>query len=167
MKRILIPVLLCAWLTGGVAWAQSLPLGNEVDPSGVAYFSFLRSGEVQVEVLVLGDVGRPGVYAVGLDTSPDRLLALAGGAAATARSEEVESRTTVRIYRREGESRRLRAEMPLDSFLAEPPPPLGDGDALIVDVEERVRQKSQTLDTVLRVLTAAASLILVVDRYAR
>lgn len=169
MKHILIPalLLLCAWPTGTGAWAQSLPLGDEVDPSGVAYFSFVRSGEVRVEILVLGDVGRPGVYAVGLDMGPDRLLALAGGASSTAWSDGGESVTTVRIYRREGKSRRLHSEVALSAFLAEPPSPLGEGDALIVDVEERVQRGGLSLQSVLRVITAVASLVLLVDRYAR
>ena len=157
-------------LLAGAGWAAdaaraqgALPL--DVEQVGVSYHSFARAGEVQVEVLVLGDVRVPGVYAVGIGIRPDELLALAGGPVATSQSERVETTVTVQVFREGPAGRTLAEEQLLEQFLTAPPPPLEAGDALVVDVEEEERQR--TLDIALRVLTAASTVFLVIERLLR
>ena len=161
---LLIALLVAAGPLAPAAGAQGV-LPPAVDQSGVSYHRFLRSGEVEVEVLVLGDVRNPGVYVVGLEMGPDELLALVGGPTGGSRSENVETDVTVQIFREETTGRTLVYEEPMAQFLAQPPPPLREGDAFVVDVVER--REPRTLDTVLRVVTAASTVFLLIERLSR
>jgi hypothetical protein len=146
------------------AAAQPGASASEVGETNTAYYSFLRTGEVPIEVFVLGEVRAPGVYAVGLGTELDHLLALAGGMAYSSTEEGIERNVVVRLYHAPGGNRVLAYEQPLDRVLAGSPPlpTLEDGDVVVVDVD--VQRSWLTFDNALRVVTALASIFLVIDR---
>jgi hypothetical protein len=143
--------------------AQSTVSASGVEETNTAYYAFLRTGEVPVEVFVLGEVRAPGVYAVGLGTDLDHLLALAGGVAYGSSEEDLERDVTVRLYHQAGGSRTLAYEQSLDRVLAGAPPlpALEDGDVVVVDAE--AQQEWLTFDNALRVFTALASLFLIIE----
>ena len=150
---------------------MALPAAAQVDASAsgvgetnTAYYSFLRTGEVPIEVFVLGEVQSPGVYAVGLGTDLDHLLALAGGVAYGSSEERLERDVNVRLYHQAGGNRTLSYEQSLDRVLAGTPalPTLEDRDVVVVDA--KAQQNWFTFDNALRVFTAVATLILIVER---
>ncbi len=168
------PTLTVAWLVvalcvfqGAAARSaqaqETVGLGG-VEVGGTAYHTFVRSGEVRIEVLALGSVRSPGIYAVGLGMTLDQLLALTGGASVSTRSSEERIRVMVRLYRQEAGQRRLIYEKPLERMLTgtEQYPVLQDGDALMV--ETIVRQQWFTLERALRFLSTAGTLFLVILR---
>lgn len=161
MRRLLFPLVV---LVAFPAAAQDEALATEVGSTNAAYYSFLRTGEVPIEVFVLGEVSDPGVYAVGLGTDLDHLLALAGGVAYGAQEERLVQDVTVRLYDNAGGNRVLSYEQSLDRLLAGTPPlpTLDNGDVVVVDVQ--AQQSWFTFSNTLSVLTALASLILVVER---
>src|SRR5690606_3492154 len=94
--RVLAFLLVAAVAVPAVA--QPDASASEVGETNTAYYSFLRTGEVPIEVFVLGEVRAPGVYAVGLGTDLDHLLALAGGMAYSSTEEGIERNVIVRLY---------------------------------------------------------------------
>lgn len=165
MRFYLLPLLVV--LSALPAVAQEEVSAAEVGSTNAAYYSFLRTGEVPIEVFVLGEVRDPGVYAVGLGTDLDHLLALAGGVSYGSQEERLVRDVTVRLYDSTGGNRVLTYEQPLDRVLAGSPPlpTLDDGDVVVVDVQ--AKRGWFTFDNTLRVFTAVASLVLVVERIAR
>src|SRR5690606_8678447 len=138
----------------------------EVEASQAAYYSFLRTGEVPIEVFVLGSVRSTGVYAVGLGTTLDQLLALTGGVSLG--EGRLERDVKVRLYHEVGGNRVLSYEQPLGQVLSGSPPlpSLEDGDVVVVDVQRRGASWF-TLDNTLRLISVATSLILLIDRFGR
>lgn len=146
------------------AQAQGSAGFDEVEAGGTAYYTLVRSGEVSIEVLALGAVRSPGIYAVGLGMTLDQLLALTGGASASTRSSTEGIRVMVRLYRQDTDQRRLVYEEPMEHVLAgtEQHPVLQDGDVLVV--ETIVHQRWFTMDKVLRFISATGTIFLVVLR---
>src|SRR5690606_2728336 len=132
-----------------------------------AYYSFLRTGEVPIEVFMLGAVRSTGVYAVGLGTTLDQLVALSGGVSVGGEGR-LERDAMVRLYHEVGGNRVLSYEQPLGNLLSGTPPlpSLEDGDVVVVDVQQRGRSWF-TLDNTLRLISVATSLILLIDRFGR
>ena len=152
IASVLATVLTCACQVS----AQGLPVDTEIESAGAAYFQFLRSGEVPIEVLVMGDVGAPGIYSVGVGTGIAELLALSRGGNRDA---------IVRLYQQNGDQRLLVYEQPVQQVMTGVPvlPPLASDNILFVEVEDR--SVWFTLDNVLRLVTTAATLLLVYDRF--
>lgn len=160
----LIPALcVCQVVLVTTAWAQTSNF-DEVEVQGTAYYTFVRSGEVRIEVLALGTVKSPGLYAVGLGTTLDEFLALTGGTSLGTRSGDAEVSLIVRLYRDVRGKRMLIYEEPLERVLVgtEEYPVLQDGDALMV--ETIVRQQWFTLDRMLSLFSTAATLVLLILR---
>lgn len=149
----------------GAAQAQGDVLGLGIEREQVAYHTFVRPGEVSMEVLVLGDVRSPGLYTVGIEMLPDQLLALAGGVVRGSLGGGVVTTVTARLYRATATGRTLSFEVPFDQLMVEARAPLEDGDALVIEVVREQRRNS--FDVVLRVLTTAASLFIVAERVFR
>lgn len=151
-------------MAAGSAQAQEAVGLDEVEVGGTAYYTFVRSGEVRIEVLALGSVRSPGIYAVGLGMTLDQLLALTGGASVSRRSSTERIRVMVRLYRQGTGQRRLVYEEPMERVLAGTGqyPVLQEGDALMV--ETIVRQQWFTLERTLRLVSAAGTLFLVILR---
>lgn len=165
-KRTLTLALLVL-APAGAAAAQPSVSAAGVEQTNTAYYSFLRTGEVPMEVFVLGEVHAPGVYAVGLGTDLDHLLALAGGVAYSSQQEDIERDVSVRLYHVAGSTRTLAYEQSLDHVLAGSPalPAIEDGDVVVVDVEQR--SGWLTFDTAIQVFSALATLVLLIDNVAK
>ena len=146
------------------AWAQGASDWDEVEVAGTAYFRFVRTGEVTIEVMALGSIRSPGVYAVGLGMTLDQLLGLAGGAADIRRSSAERVRVMVRLYRQNGAGRTLVYEESMEDVLAGTGqyPVLQSRDTLVV--EQVVRQRWFTLDRTLQLLSTAATFTLLMLR---
>ncbi len=158
---------LCAFQGVAAERAQAQEFGglDEVEVGGTAYYTFVRSGEVRIEVLALGSVRSPGIYAIGLGMTLDQFLALTGGGSVTQRSSAETIRVVVRLYRQEAGQRRLVYEEPLERVLSseiEQYPVLREGDALMV--ETIVKQRFFTLERGLRLFSAAGTLLLLALR---
>lgn len=159
-------IALCAMQGAAVTPAQAQGRSDldDVDVDGTAYYRFVRSGEVQIEVMALGSVRSPGLYAVGLGMTLDQLLGLAGGAVNARRSSAERVRTVVRLYRQEEAGRALIYEEPMEHVLAGTGqyPALQSGDTLVL--EQIVRQRWFTLDRTVRLLSTAATFTLLILR---
>ena len=141
--------------------AQAQGQAGELEQSGTSYHSFVRSGELTVEVLVLG-TGSDGVYEVGLDTPLDQLLALAGGAQVTS---DALDEVTLRLFRQEEGGRSLIYEAPLERMLKEPGqyPALQDGDVFVMETPGESGERFTWRDAV-SIVSSVASLTLVAVR---
>lgn len=157
---MLLRLLLLAALSGGLAPALA-QVSDQPTDARAAYYTYVRPGELTVTVLVMGHVRAPGTYTVGLGTTADRLLALAGGATPSSTDARDVTTTTVRVLRPDADgTRQALSTQPLDAVYARPGPALDDGDLLVVD--RTTRRNAPRLDTALRVATTAGTLFLVV-----
>ena len=140
---------------------------DDIETSGTSYHVFAKEGEATVEIMVLGSVGRPGVYVIGTEIELDQLMALTGGTSFET-SATTKTRTTVRIFRKIPDRRELLYEAPIDRMMTEPGryPPLQDGDIVLVEsiTEERT---PFTWREVLSIISSIASLVLIYDRITR
>lgn len=130
--------------------------GQEI--AGVPVMRYARPGEVTVKVLVMGAVGRTGIYFVGESTAMDELLALSGGLSTPPETNRQTRDATVRLYRQQGGVRTLIYEAPLDEMLQQPQayPNLQDEDVFVLDV--MIEQHWDWRDY-LRVITGISSII--------
>jgi len=146
------------------ALTQEIVSLEQVEAGGTAYYTLVRSGEVRIEVLALGSLRSPGIYAIGFGMTLDELLALTGGTNVNTRSSTERIRVMLRLFRQEEGQRKLVYEVPLEQILAGKgeSPILHDGDILVV--ETIVRPKIITMERTLRFISAAGTLFLVVLR---
>lgn len=151
---------LCLLLVAGSAWGQN-PTGvtGGYEVGGTSYYTFARPGQNTIEVLMLGNVGRSGLYQVGENTDLARLLALSGGP-----SGGSQGNTTVYLYRPANGQRELIFEAELDEFISQSDavPALQGGDVIRVETREGFNWR----DT-LRIITAVSSLTWTVLRIFR
>lgn len=164
--RYAVWVLSLAWIgvaTGPVA-AQSLTGGLQTQ--GTAYHVFARPGQNTVQVMVLGSGIQTGLYELGEGTDLAQLVAL-GGYSPGVRQARTERSITIQLYRDNAQGQReLAYASSLSDLVAasEPAPALEMGDVVRVEVVDRERFSWRDG---LRVLTAAASLTLVIERLTR
>lgn len=148
---------------GNVA-AQNLTGGMQTE--GTAYHVFARPGQNTVQVMVVGSGIQTGLYELGEGTDLEQLVAL-GGYSPGVRQARNERTVTIRLYRdnTEGE-RQLIYESSLDELVAaqQAAPVLQMGDVARIEVIDRERFSWRDG---LRVVTAAASLALVIERLSR
>ena len=130
---------------------------DQLESVGAAHFVFAKKGQATIQLLVLGSVGSPGMYQVGVDLELDELLALSGGMEITN-----DSKVTVRLYRESSGRRNLIYEAKMDRLLAEPRlyPPLRDSDIIVVEAKERAKF---TLQLGLSIITGISSVVLLVN----
>lgn len=138
--------------------------------TGTSYHIFAKEGEATLQVLVLGSVGSPGVYEVGVATDLGQLLALTGGPPleSTTGSVRRSSEVTVRLFREEAGRRNLVYEAALERMLVEPGlyPALQDGDVFAVERITVERQRFGWREG-LSLLSGLASLGLLIERFGR
>ena len=164
LLTVLMELLAGSFFGASPAAAQEERYGRiEETESTVSYFYFAQAGEPTIQVSVWGTIPQPGIYEVPRTTEPDRLLTMAGGAPAQARSEGQERIITIRLFReREGQREEI-YQAPLEEMLrnTENYPDLQGGDVLVV--ETRVEDKIGWRD-VLSVVSSFGSLILLGER---
>lgn len=146
--RYIFGLVLCLMLGAYPAWGQGV--GGGLETSGTSYYTFARPGQNTIEVLILGDVGRSGLYRIGEDTDLAQLMALSGGT-----GTGNQGNTTIRLYRPDNGQRDLIFEADLDEFIARSGavPALEEGDVIRV----RTREGFNWRDA-LRIVTAVSSL---------
>lgn len=142
------------------AWGQNRP--GEMRTDGSSYHMFARPGQNTIQVLVLGDVGQPGMYEIGEGLDLAQLLALSGGPGLQ-RSARNRSETTLRLYRPQDGQRELIFEAEMEGFMREREayPSLRQGDVFQVETVERERFGWRDA---LRILTAAATVTFSIER---
>jgi len=151
--------------------AQEFGRINNVIAEGTSYHVFAQPGEATVQVLVLGSVGAPGVYEIGISVDLGQLLALAGGPPLTETTGGTTSstnETTVRLFRRGTGRRDLVYEAPFELLLTEPDlyPSLQDGDVFTIETITHQKERFGWRE-VLNLTTTVAALVLVYDRIDR
>ena len=162
ISHIMFPLFLFSlWQTPAVLGqgSEEFIRLDQLESVGAAHYVFAKKGQATNKLLVLGNVGSPGVYQVGVDIDLDELLALSGGMEVTE-----EAKITVRLYREGSGRRNLIYEAQIDRVLAEPGlyPPLRDGDVLTVESKERNRV---TLQTWLSILTGVSTVALLINTF--
>lgn len=166
LATVWLALALCATQNVAAQTALTREIVNldGVESGGTAYYTLVRSGEVRIEVMALGSIRTPGIYAIGLGMTLDELLALSGGTTVNTRSSTEKIRVMVRLFRQEGPERKLVFEESMDRVLAGTGqyPTLHDGDVLVV--ETIVRSKVFTMERALRFISAAGTLFLVAIR---
>ena len=135
-----------------------------------AYFFHARPGEAITEVYVMGTVGAPGLYYVAQGTDLEQLLALTGGASTGAIDARDSVSVTIRLFRPEGEQRRLVYEEAMADFVrqTQAPPTLRSGDVVEVGTllypYEPPERRTPFWRDALSVVTTLGSLALLVLR---
>lgn len=131
------------------------------------YFQFVLPGERTSQVTVLGTVRAPGLYLVSAGTNLGELLGLAGGPYAGPVSNEVERKTTIRLYRvGEGGTREVLYERSDEAFArdANAYPVVLEGDVVeVVTTERRLRTYRDTLALVGSIAGIAVVILQVVS----
>lgn len=152
--------LAAALLLPTAAVAQPL-LPTEVISSGTAYFIFAEPGAPTIEVTVLGEGTRNGIYVVQNGTTLTELLALAGGTASSQETERQIVRSIVRLLRRDGNRRNVIYEALAEDLIREPAshPDLLAGDVVEVDVEYEELREPFTFRDGVEVAARVASLV--------
>lgn len=167
MKRKRAWAFLAGLLLALPAPAQEIRSVDPVQATGTAYYQYARRGEVTLQVLVMGNVGRPGVYIVGRDTALDELLALSGSTLLGADLPTETQRVTVRLFRPEGDRRVLVYEAAMETLLTEPGryPALQDGDVVAVESLIIPRRRFTWRDG-LSLATSLATLVILATQLA-
>ncbi len=136
--------------------AQELKRFDNILSEGTALHIFAKEGEVTVQVLLLGEVGSPGVYEIGTQIRLDQLLALAGGTAF-----DRDTRITIRVFRG-GTSRRNKIyEAKVQDFIEESDrhPILQEGDVVTVESKQRNRLQWRDYLRIANSVTAIVTLV--------
>lgn len=167
LHKSVICCLLAAAVAVSEGRAQEFGRVGDIETRGTSYYVFARPGDATVQVLVMGLGG--GIYEISNGTRLDELLALVGGASDTnigQRTERQVRTTTVRLYRMQGPQRVLIYEAPLQEMLLEPGtyPTLQDEDLFIVETLDETRFDWRDG---LRIVTSAASVLLLIERIVR
>ncbi len=163
MRTLVTLALLGLVLTAPDARAQEFGRVGDFITSGTSYHVFAEPGEATVQVQVLGSVGAPGLYEVGVGTDLGRLLALTGGLQFLSEDPNIRRSVEVRVYRLQDGRRTVIYEAPYEEVLQEPAryPVLQDEDAIVV---EATTSRRFTWQNALSIIGSLAGLLLVVDR---
>lgn len=149
-------------LAPGLAHAQFGGLQSD----GTNYYTFARPGENTIQILMLGDTGRDGIYEIGEGTDLAEFIALAGGAGESPLGARERQNVTVRLLRKgeDGQRSVIYESSITDLLVASDYPTLQRDDVLRIRV--RRRQVFGWRDA-LQIVTSASTLILLVDRINR
>lgn len=146
------------------AAAQNLTGGLQSE--GTSYHIFARPGQNTVQVMVVGSGIQTGLYELGEGTDLEQLVAL-GGYSPGVRQARNERTVTIELYRDDADGNRtLVYESSLDGLVAaqQAAPVLQMGDVARVEVIDRERFSWRDG---LRIVTAGASLALIIERLSR
>ena len=141
--------------------ASAAASAQPVPVEGVTVYRFLRPGQASVQLRVWGEVRQPGLYEVPPSTDLPSLLSLAGGPETAQPEARVERTVVVEVTRAGGG---LVFSAPLDGIAGWRPPPLQDGD--IVVVREEVRERFDWRDA-LSLGTAVTTVLLLIAQVLR
>lgn len=133
---------------------------------GTNYFTFARPGENTIQILLLGDTGRDGIYEIGEGTDLAEFIALAGGAGESPLGAGERRNITVRLLRPgEDGQRRVVYESGMSELLERRDyPTLESDDVLRVEVQSR---RVFGWRDALSIVSGASTIILLVDRIIR
>ncbi len=157
-----LAVLGLALLAAGAASAQTdSPFSTMPESRGTSYFLFAEPGAPTIEVLMLGEGTRNGIYRLQDGTSMVDAIALAGG---TARSDSTERQirtATVRLLRNVGGSTQVIYQvtperLPLERDIQ---PSLQTGDVIETEVAYEVVKPPFTFRDGLEIAGRVASLV--------
>lgn len=148
------------------AHAQAFGRVGDFITSGTSYHVFVEPGEATVQVQVLGSVGGPGLYEIGVGTDLGRLLALTGGLQFISENPNIRRSVEVRVYRLQDGRRTVIYEAPYEEVLQEPAqyPTLRDEDVIVIEATTRQRF---TWRNAIGVVGSIAGIVLVLDRLFR
>ena len=156
---------LCALAVLGVASASAQvpisPPAADLQTSGTAYFVFAEPGAPTMEVTVVGDQVRSGIYRLQEGTTLTDLIALSGGVPTSQESERQIVRAIIRVLRQRGGERATIYEATTEQAIRQPGshPSFTDGDLVEMDIEyEEVRPPLRLIDIV-SVASRVASLV--------
>jgi hypothetical protein len=148
----------------GDATAQNLTGG--IQAQGTSYHVFARPGQNTILVTMVGSGIQTGLYELGEGTDLEQLVALAGFDPGARQARNRRS-IIIQLYREDAqEQRQLVHESSLQALVAaeNPAPVLQLGDVVRVEVINRERFSWRDG---LRIVTAAASLALIIERLSR
>lgn len=158
MKALLALALLA--LAGGAQAQTPVPVGD-IQASGVSYITFTEPGAPTVDVRVVGEGVRNGIYRLQEGTTLTDLIALSGGVPTSETDERQIVEAYIRVLREQGGTRTVIYEALTEQALREPGahPPFRDGDLVELDVTyEEVRQRT-TLGDIIGTASRVASLL--------
>lgn len=157
--RLLVSFLALVAITTAASAQRGLV--NELIQQGTSYYVFVEEGTPSVEVYLLGDGTRNGVYRLQRDVSLTEALALAGGTARSDTTERQISTATVRVLRMQGASRRPIYEAVAEQMLLEPElhPDLQTGDVIETQVTYEDRPEPFTFRDGLELTARIASVV--------
>lgn len=158
MKTIVFAAL-AVLMTVGVAHAQA-PVGD-VQTSGTSYFIFAEPGAPTIEVTVVGEGVRSGIYRLQEGTTLTQLIALSGGVPTSEETERQIVRALIRVLREQSGTRSVIYEATTEQAIRQPgtQPPFLDGDLVEMDVEYEELGRGVTVLDVLQIAGRVASLI--------
>jgi hypothetical protein len=151
-------------LSGSTTSAQNLTGGLQAE--GTSYYIYARPGQNTIQVTVLGSGVQTGIYELGEGTDLERLVAL-GGYSPGVRQASNDRSVSIQLYRDNADGQReLIYDASLDAMISEelPTPMLQMGDIARIEVVDRERFSWRDG---LRILTASASLALLIERLSR
>ena len=136
------------------AAGQTIGRLGEVQASGTSYFTFAQPGEATVQVQLLGS--RTGVFEVGTSVDLAQLLILAGITLPDG-SLGGRAKTTITLYRLQGETRTAIYESELENLMvqADQYPVLEDGDLVYLKAKGRNIRWGQVIRTSLSIVSTA------------
>jgi hypothetical protein len=155
---------LSAALLAPLAASAQVIAPTEVISVGTSYFIYAEPGAPTVQVAIVGEGTRPGIYVVEDGTTLSELLALAGGTARSSETERQIIRAIVRVLREQGGRRAVVYQADAEELYLEPAahPDLQDGDLIDVDVEYEEIDEPFTLREGLEIASRVASLVSVI-----
>ena len=162
--------LLCFFLLPLTTEAQQAGVYTRVEETinvGTAYFVHALPGQATKQIFMWGTISSPGLYEVGVDTSLEKLITLAGGPPGVTRIRSDRRTTYLRLYRPDGDSRALLYEITMRDFVQSPSshPPLADGDVVEFEtIQVRGLQWRDVLTIGTATLGIVSTLLLLRDR---
>lgn len=166
-QRLASFLVWAAFAIAAVPLASAQPdtgLPGEVDVRGTSYFVYTEPGAPTVQVIMVGEGIRTGIYRLETGTTLVQALALAGGTAQSDSTDRVVRTATVSVLRDEGNVRQTIYQAQAERLYLEPQrhPDLQTGDVITVAVNyETVRQKF-TLRDGIEIASRVASLVSVI-----
>lgn len=139
---------------------------QDVQTSGTAYFVYAEPGAPTVEVLVLGEGARNGIYRIQEGTTLTELLALGGSTPTSSETDRQIVEAVVRVLRASGDGRTTVYEATVEQALREPQrhPDLQDGDVVEYDVTYEEVAEPFTFRDGLELAARVASISLLILR---
>ncbi|MEM1115080.1 MAG: hypothetical protein AAF845_00490 [Bacteroidota bacterium] len=166
-------LVFAALLVAGAAHAQVVLPGDDIQASGVSYIVYTEPGAPTVEITVVGEGVRSGIYRLQEGTTLTQLVALSGGVPTSEEGERQIVTSFIRVLREQGGVRNVIYEATTEQAIREPGshPPFRDGDLVELDITyEEVRPPVRFIDvvnTVSRVASIVSVALLIFTRVDR